>query len=390
MGGRPRIAALIALAALAGGWAAPVTSPGRAPLPPDSQPGPDPAQGPGPTPLPEEPAPSPSPIGAVLRITARVAPDPVIIGTESVYTLTVANTGDTDANDVIVAAVLDHNLTPGGLPGACSLTGRTIACGGPGLTVPAGRSTTYELPVTTDPALGDGTPLTTRAHVTAPGVPGDAAQLTTEAVTRADVELSKTAPASTDGTITYTLTVTNHGPSQATDVTVHDPTRATIADRPAECPGGGPALSCPIGPLPPNESRTLTFTVTPRTTGVIENCATVRTGDREHRTSDNRSCAETLVERPAPAPSRSPGKPGRDEEPEVVADASPEPTPATGKAAASAADRNDVPPPAHHTTPELPLTGASVWMLGLGVAVLLAIGLLVRYFSRRDEPGPDS
>ncbi|GAA2828561.1 hypothetical protein GCM10020220_016790 [Nonomuraea rubra] len=208
MGGRPRIAALIALAALAGGWAAPVTSPGRAPLPPDSQPGPDPAQGPGPTPLPEEPAPSPSPIGAVLRITARVAPDPVIIGTESVYTLTVANTGDTDANDVIVAAVLDHNLTPGGLPGACSLTGRTIACGGPGLTVPAGRSTTYELPVTTDPALGDGTPLTTRAHVTAPGVPGDAAQLTTEAVTRADVELSKTAPASTDGTITYTLTVT--------------------------------------------------------------------------------------------------------------------------------------------------------------------------------------
>ncbi|GAA2828570.1 hypothetical protein GCM10020220_016800 [Nonomuraea rubra] len=49
-----------------------------------------------------------------------------------------------------------------------------------------------------------------------------------------------------------------------------------------------------------------------------------------------------------------------------------------------------MPPPAHHTTPELPLTGASVWMLGLGVAVLLAIGLLVRYFSRRDEPGPDS
>jgi hypothetical protein len=28
-------------------------------------------------------------------------------------------------------------------------------------------------------------------------------------------------------------------------------------------------------------------------------------------------------------------------------------------------------------------------MLGLGVAVLLAIGLLVRHFSRRDEPGQE-
>jgi LPXTG-motif cell wall-anchored protein len=118
---------------------------------------------------------------------------------------------------------------------------------------------------------------------------------------------------------------------------------------------------------------------------VVENCATVSTGDREQRTADNRSCADTLVE-PTPAPSRSPRKPERAEEPEAIADEGPEPTPATGKAAA---DRNDVPPPAHHTTPELPLTGTSVWMLGLGVAVLLAIGLLVRHFSRRDKSGQE-
>ncbi|TDD21394.1 LPXTG cell wall anchor domain-containing protein, partial [Nonomuraea diastatica] len=33
----------------------------------------------------------------------------------------------------------------------------------------------------------------------------------------------------------------------------------------------------------------------------------------------------------------------------------------------------------------LPMTGVSIWMLVLGTAVLLAIGLLVRYFSRRDR-----
>ncbi|GAA2205512.1 hypothetical protein GCM10009850_009700 [Nonomuraea monospora] len=360
-----------------------------------SRPGPDPvAPPPGADPappLPEDPVAPPSPLGPSLHVTGDLTP--VIAGTRSAYTLTITNTGDQPANDVILAAILDHNLTPGPLPSGCSLTGRTVTCGGPGLTIRPGRSTTYELPITTDPALRNGTPLTTRAHVTAPGTPDDETQLTTEAVTRADVELRKTAPPSTpqDGTITYTLTVTNHGPSQATDVTVQDPTQATIATRPAECPGGGSTLSCPIGQLPPNESRTLTFTVTPTTTGVIENCATVSTADREQRTTDNRSCADTLVE-PAPSPSGSPrkiepGKKAHDAPIDIPLPSDPAPAAPTGKAAA---DRDDVPPPAHHASPELPLTGASFWMLGLGVAVLLAIGLLVRYFSRRDEPGPES
>jgi hypothetical protein len=36
----------------------------------------------------------------------------------------------------------------------------------------------------------------------------------------------------------------------------------------------------------------------------------------------------------------------------------------------------------------LPMTGVSLWLLGLGVPVSLAIGLLVRYFSRRDQSDP--
>ncbi|NJP90109.1 DUF11 domain-containing protein [Nonomuraea sp. FMUSA5-5] len=445
MGGRPGIAALIALAALSGsGWApasattpsigramtpapldgraaasapldgrvpAPAQAPASPPLaarsggrvavpsPPNpalpSQPGPGSPTRPGPDPAPPpgaDPGPAvppspvdPSPIGPSLHLTGDLSP--VVAGTESRYTLTVTNTGDQPADGVIIAALLDHNATPGRLPSGCSRTGRTITCGGPGLTVPAGRGVTYELPITTDPALRDGTTLTHRAHVTAPGTSGDESQSTAQSMTRADVELVKTA-ATGDGTITYTLTVTNRGPSQATDVTVQDPTGATIAARPAECPGDGPTLSCPIGLLAPNESRTLTFTVTPSTTGVVRNCATVSTGDREERTADNRSCADALVE-PAPSPSKSPKKSRREEPEAPLAEAlPPEPAPPTAQTGA-AADRNDVPPPAHHLSPELPLTGASFWMLGLGVAVLLAIGLLVRYFSRRDDRRDD-
>ncbi|WP_157548844.1 DUF11 domain-containing protein [Nonomuraea candida] len=331
----------------------------------------------------------------------------MIIGAESVYALTVANTGGQDAHDVVLAGLLDRNVIPGRLPDGCLLTGRaTVTCGGPGLTIPAGRSTTYELPVTTDPALQDGTTLTSRVHVASTAANGDETQLITRAQARAEVELRMSAPpaASAGDTIRYTLTVVNHGPSRAANVTVHAPLQAPIAERPPECPGGeGQTLSCPIGALAPGESRTFRFATTFDSTGTVTGCATVHAAGRETRTADNRSCTETVVE-PAPSPSQAPVHtgaaqvqvPGRGEkqgrregkgegpgrpEPRPAEAPAPDPDPGPGQVPAAA----DVPPPAHHRSEELPLTGASVWMLVLGVAVLLSIGLLVGYFSSHDR-----
>ncbi|MFB4277650.1 hypothetical protein ACBJ59_20330 [Nonomuraea sp. MTCD27] len=430
--GRPGIATIIAFATLGGGWAASVpaadaaadaadpapaaaggapspapasaghaprpravTGPGDAPGPaahprPAPRSGPRPGAGPGPDAGPRagDPVMPPSPGPADLRIVQSVTPDPVVIGAEAVHTLTVTNTGGQDAGDVTVTDLLDRNLTPGHLPAGCSRTDRTVTCGGPGLTVPAGQSVTYEVPVTTDPALPEGTPLTSRVQVTG----GDETRFVTQTRTMADVEILKSGPsaAMAGDTITYTVTVTNHGPSQARDVLVRDHTASRIADRPAECTGDGPALICPIGALAPDESRTFTFAVTPDAAGTFESCATVHTGSQEEDTSGNRSCAGTEVE-PAPAPAPAePATPRAEERKDGhVRREGPAEKPARDqpRAAPAPAAGQDVPPPAHHTGRSLPLTGVSVWMLGLGVAVLLAIGLLVRYFSRRDDTG---
>ncbi|MEV0380323.1 hypothetical protein [Nonomuraea sp. NPDC050643] len=357
--GRPEIAAIIALGALGG-----CTSAAAAPVP-------------------SRPA---------LRMDSSMTPIPMIIGTESVYAMTVTNPDAQDASDVTITATLDQHVTPGRLPLSCSLTTRTVTCGGTGLTIPAGRSVRYEIPLTTGPALPDGTPIVNRAHVTG----GDATQLVSRAQAVSDVEIVADGPAhaKTGTGLPYTLTVTNRGPSRAEDVTVQSPApgdRATIAAGPAECPGNG--LACHLGGLAPAETRTLTYTIVPDVPGVLENCATVETSGRDDDLGDNRTCADTTV-RPAPTPRPRPSAPtprARGERktaerpPEAEAEVRPrrhrEPRPAP-----VAGDVPAVPPPAHHRDPgSLALTGASLWMLGLGVAVLLAIGLLVHCFSRREK-----
>ncbi|MFC5823822.1 hypothetical protein [Nonomuraea insulae] len=323
------------------------------------------------------PAP-PTPRTTSLRVTTSVSPDPVTTGARAVYALTVTNTGDQPADDVIVTGVLDRNLTPGPLPTGCSLTTRTITCGGPGLTIPAGRSVAYDLPVTTEATLQDGTDLTNRAHVTSTSANGDETEIVTRTRTRTDLALELTAPPSATAgeSIPYTLTVTNRGPSQAENVTVQAP----------EC------LTCRPDSLAPDESRTFTFEIIPDTTGLIENCATVSTVSREEDTSDNRSCAATTVEEePGPAAMpihtatytpRADGKrprQGRHEREERDREEHEKDEPRKNAAA------GQVPPPARHDGQALPLTGASMWMMCLAVAVLLSVGLLVRYFSRKDE-----
>ncbi|MEV4470627.1 CARDB domain-containing protein [Nonomuraea sp. NPDC049504] len=348
-------------------------------------------------------APRPSGTGtprvpANLHVTQDLAPDPVIIGGEAVYVMTVTNAGVTDAGGVIATAVLDRHLTPGRLPDACSLTGRTVTCG---TALPAGGSVAFELPVGTDPALQDGTSLVNRAHVTAPDALAGEDELTTRARAVAEVEVRQEGTPQEVGhgeRIPYRLTVTNHGPSRAANVSLHNPAdgdRATIAERPAECPASGSASTCPLGPLAPGESRTYAFSLTPHVAGPLTICASVTTGGGEENTEDNHACADTVVaaaepaqesieepeETPEPAPSASPDKERKStghEPDEPRRERDPEPPAAAG----------DVPPPAHHSSETLPLTGASMWMLGLGVAVLLAIGLLVRFFSHQDRRTP--
>ncbi|MFC4005859.1 hypothetical protein ACFOY2_01400 [Nonomuraea purpurea] len=369
--GMPRIAGVIALAAL-GGWTA-------SPTPVDQSATPTPVdqsarpplggQGDGDT------TPAPTPKGPDLRLTS--SSEPVVAGAESVYTVTVTNTGEQDAQDVTVTGTLDPALTPGRLPAPCSRSApRAFTC--QASAIAPGQSVSYDIPVTASPSLPNGTNLTNHADAASAGTAGDSSKLAVRTRSRADVEIVKTGPPTVQAGsgVTYTLTVRNHGPSDAVDVVVRDPAGGITA-RPSECPGDGQPLTCSLGTLAPDQSRTLTFT------GAISDCATVNTASPEDDTGDNRSCTTTVEVQPIPTPQESPVQ---------EAEPTPEPTPETQEAELlevpvevpnapreplAAAGREPVRAP-----DTLPLTGVPMWVLGLGVAVLLSIGLLVGYFSR--------
>jgi uncharacterized repeat protein (TIGR01451 family) len=121
-----------------------------------------------------------------------------------------------------------------------------------------------------------------------------------------------TSPTPLNGTVTYTMTVTNKGPETATNVQLADPAPAGITYLSANPSQGtcsvGPALiTCSLGTIA--SGQTVTITVTGRATqvGSHTNTATVTgSGGRETNPADNVDSAVTVVPAPLRPPSVTP------------------------------------------------------------------------------------
>ncbi|MDN4471957.1 DUF7507 domain-containing protein [Demequina zhanjiangensis] len=128
----------------------------------------------------------------------------------------------------------------------------------------------------------------------------------TVVVERADLSLTKDdglVSITPGGELTYTLTVTNNGPNDATDVTVVDdwPSAQLIYVRstPSQgtCGYGGSQVECDLGDLAVDESATIEITgrVRADATGVIENTATVDAPQLDLVPGNNTDTDETVV-----------------------------------------------------------------------------------------------
>jgi uncharacterized repeat protein (TIGR01451 family) len=156
-------------------------------------------------------------------------PDPVYAGQRLTYQVTVRHNGYAQATHVRLVDALPEQVTfVSATPnqGTCSEAAGVVTCDLGDLT--PGASSTSSFLVTVPATTTTGTTLTNVARVTAaqydPDPSNNSYTQTTTVTARADLSLDKGAPATADvgQELTYTLTVTNAGPSTASHVVLTD------------------------------------------------------------------------------------------------------------------------------------------------------------------------
>ncbi len=238
---------------------------------------------------------------ADLALTKSASPNPASVGGNLTYTLTVTNSGPSPATGVTLTDALPTvvnfvSATPS--QGICT---PPVTCNLG--TLPNGAVATVSIVVK---ATAVGTVLNTAsvaANETDPNPANNTASVTTLVTASADVAVTETASLTNThlgaGPFTYTLTVTNNGPSPATGVTLSDPLPggvAFVSAKPTQgsC-SGTVTISCALGPLANGASATVTIQVQPVTVGSAVNTATVTANEPDPVPSNNSSSVTVQI-----------------------------------------------------------------------------------------------
>lgn len=240
---------------------------------------------------------------ADLTITKGDSPDPVIAGETLTYTLSVTNNGPSDALNVVVTDTLPAGVTFVSTYGCAEDPNGVAVCSLGDLAL--GETTQYTVTVTVDSdTLG---PITNNATVGADttliNTGDDSVAETTQVQAEADLTITKSDspdPVTAGELLTYTITITNNGPSDALNVQVADTLPAGVTfvstNGCTEDPNGVP--TCTLGTIAASSSAqyTVTVTVDSDTLGTITNNATVSADTTLINTGDDSAAEDTLVE----------------------------------------------------------------------------------------------
>lgn len=243
-----------------------------------------------------------------LRVTKSDSIDPAIAGNSLTYTIIVTNDGPSTATNVSLSDTLPSGVTFTSVTSsqgtASQASGVVTASIG---TLDPAESATITLIVGVN---GDtrGT-LTNTASVTATETESDTTNNSATATTtiNGSVDLAITKSDSVDptaagGALTYTITVTNNGPSTATNVQMTDTLPAELSFTSGTSTVGtvsnvGNAVTANIGTLASGASATVTLntTVGATATGTLSNTANVTSTETDTNTANNAATEPTTL-----------------------------------------------------------------------------------------------
>ncbi|HEX9765282.1 MAG TPA: hypothetical protein VGA36_00865, partial [Nitriliruptorales bacterium] len=220
------------------------------------------------------------------------------------YTITVVNGGPSTAQGIVVSGTWPSTFARGPLPGGCVDVG-----GGPDFTctvpnLPPGGNAEILVGYSV-PAAAPAGPVTMTAAVSAANDPNPANDLNTDGTTvdtSADLSVTgvATTPVAAGGTITYTYTIVNDGPSVARDVGFFDDLPPELgfvsaASTVGVC-GVADPLTCLIGDLGPGNSVTVTVVaVAPAEPGTYVDDVEVASSTADPDAANNTTSTDVVV-----------------------------------------------------------------------------------------------
>lgn len=242
---------------------------------------------------------------ADLSISKSDSPDPVLVGQTLIYSIAVQNGGPSDATgttvtDDLPTGVRYQSATPS--QGSCSEASGKVTCSLG--TLANGSGATVELKVRPD---RDGTIANTvrvSSEVVDRNDTNDAAREETTVLPVTDLSITGSDapdPILAGQTLTYTLSVRNDGPSNASGVTLTDilPPSASYQSAVAsqgtcfQIPIG--TVTCGLGNIAAGGTATVTIRVTPSNGGTITNQASVNGAETDLSTGNNMASQATVV-----------------------------------------------------------------------------------------------
>jgi uncharacterized repeat protein (TIGR01451 family) len=232
-------------------------------------------------------------------------------GSNGTYTLTVSNGGGgPTSGTVTVSDTLPAGLTPtlaSGTGWTCGIAPQTVTCDRSDALAASGSYPAITITVTV--AQSAASSVNNTATVSGGGevdTSNDSASDATTIVSSADIAITKVAGSSTvavGSNVTFSITATNNGPSDASGVQVTDQLPAGLTFVSATPTAGTYASgtgSWDIGTLSSGASATLTITASVTATGAMTNTATKSAEIESDPVAPNNSASATITGQPAP------------------------------------------------------------------------------------------
>jgi uncharacterized repeat protein (TIGR01451 family) len=244
---------------------------------------------------------------ADLTIAKSDSPDAVDAGATLTYTLSVNNLGPSTATNVSVTDTLPMGVTfvsATGTGWTCNEASGTVTCTRPSLAM--GLAPDITITVT---APSEGGTITNNVSVTAaefdPNNANNSDSENTDVTPVADLSVAKADspdPVNVSSALTYTLNVSNAGPSTAANVSVADtlPMGVTFVSASGTgwaCNEAGGVVTCTRASLAPGAAPAITIDVTaPATAGTITNNVSLTSATNDPDAANNMASQDTTVQ----------------------------------------------------------------------------------------------